>query len=143
MTDTTFPTRAQMRDVVERYLAAVADGTPDQIADLYAPDATVEDPAGSSPHVGRAAITDFYRPLAVLTRRTHLRDFHAAGDMAVFGFDVDVLVPGRCITTSPVDVMTFDAEGRITSMRAVWSNEDLRIVENEQNEQNEQDEGAQ
>lgn len=135
MTDTTLPTREQMRDTVERYLAAVADGTPDQIADLYAPDATVEDPAGSAPHRGRDAIVDFYRPLSILTRRTRLRDFRAAGDTAAFGFEVDVLVPGRRITTAPIDVMTFDSGGRITSMRAIWSNEDMRIEDIEQNEE--------
>ncbi|MFB7890625.1 nuclear transport factor 2 family protein [Microbacterium sp. NPDC056044] len=135
MTDTILPTREQMRDAVERYLAAVADGTPEQIADLYAPDASVEDPAGSVPHEGREAIVDFYRPLAILSRSTRLTHFRATGGTAAFGFEVDVHVPGRRITTTPIDVMTFDAEGRITSMRAIWSNEDVRIEDTEQNEE--------
>lgn len=124
-----------MRDTVERYLAAISDGTPDQIADLYAPDATVEDPAGTAPHEGRDAIVDFYRPLSVLDRRTRLKDFRATGYTAAFRFEVDVLVPGRCITTAPIDVMTFDASGRITSMRAIWSSEDVHIQDTDQSKE--------
>ena len=131
MTASVNPTREQMRVAVERYLSAVADGTAEQIADLYAPDATVEDPAGSVPLRGRDAIVDFYRPLSDVTRRTRLREFRAAGDTAAFAFEVEVLVPDGRITTAPIDVMTFDIEGRITSMRAIWSNEDMRMESTE------------
>lgn len=135
MTEAQLPTREQMRDAVERYLSAVAGGSPEEIADLYAPDATVEDPIGSEPHRGREAIVDFYRPLSVLDRSTRLQEFRAAGGTAAFRFEVDVVVPGRRITTAPIDVMTFDEAGRITSMRAIWSPEDVQIEETEQHEE--------
>ncbi|BDB62201.1 hypothetical protein RDE2_39950 [Rhodococcus sp. RDE2] len=44
--------------------------------------------------------------------------------------------PDRCIQAKadeqtyeiePIDVMTFDDEGRITSMRAVWAPSDMRV----------------
>ena len=127
------PARERMREAVERYLAAVAAGTAEEIAALYTPEGTLEDPAGSQPVRGRAAIADFYRPISGLERRTRLREFRAAGDTAAFGFEVDVVLPGRVITTSPIDVMTFDAEGLIVSMRAVWSDDDVRTAADEQN----------
>ena len=45
-----------IESVVRRYLELVANGTADDVAALYASDATVEDPVGGEVHIGRHAI---------------------------------------------------------------------------------------
>ena len=117
----------QARAAVDRYLAAVADGTAEEIAACYAPDATVEDPAGSEPHRGRAAITRFYAQLDGLRRETRLLTIRVAGDAAVFHFLVRTKLPGQVVEVEPIDLMTFDERGQITSMRAFWSEADMRV----------------
>ncbi|WP_327113663.1 hypothetical protein OHB12_32170 [Nocardia sp. NBC_01730] len=37
------------------------------------------------------------------------------------------MVGGQRFVPSPIDVMDFDEEGRITGMRAYWSQEDTRV----------------
>ena len=68
------PTRPRPRSA--RYLALVATGTADEIADLYASDAVLEDPVGSPPLQGRDAIRAFYATVEPLG------DHHRAGDAA-------------------------------------------------------------
>jgi steroid delta-isomerase len=122
------PSAEQIRATVTRYLAAVADGTARDIADCYAPDATVEDPVGSEPRRGRAAIEEFYTPLEAASRETKLLTIRVAGDSAVFHFLVRTKLPGQTVEVEPIDLMTFNADGLITSMRAFWSEGDLRVT---------------
>lgn len=121
--------RATALDTVKRYLAVIADGTAEDIAALYAPKATLEDPAGSTPVLGRDAIAQFYAPIATLRRSTELLDFRATGGTVAFRFRIIVAVPGRTITTTPIDVLTVTDDGEISSMRAIWSEEDIEIEE--------------
>ena len=48
-------------EVVNRYIALVARGSAKDLVDLYADDATVEDPVGGEVHIGRQAIQGFSR----------------------------------------------------------------------------------
>lgn len=117
---------------VRRYLEEVASGTGRSIAALYAADATVEDPAGSEPNRGRAAIEKFYSAIEQTERSTELLTIRVAGDSAAFHFRVVTKVGGQTITVEPIDVMTFgsaDTHGElsITSMRAFWSPDDMVV----------------
>ncbi|WP_430332022.1 nuclear transport factor 2 family protein [Rhodococcus sp. ACT016] len=112
---------------VHRYieLASAAEGA--DVAALYAEDATVEDPVGSTPHVGIAAIAAFYDSVRSPNRTIDLITLRVSGDTAAFHFRVVTAVDGRTITVEPIDVMSFDRRGRITSMRAIWAPEDLVV----------------
>ena len=46
------PSNDQIQAAVDRYLAAVANGTAGDIAACYAEDASLEDPAGTEPRRG-------------------------------------------------------------------------------------------
>ena len=98
---------------VNRYLELVAGGTADQIVELFADDATVEDPVGGGEvHIGRHAIHGFYKNLEAMPRETELLALRVAGHEAAFMF-----------------VITVGAgEGRITSMKAYWSAEHVTPV---------------
>jgi steroid delta-isomerase len=114
------PSPEHIRGVFQRYVELVTASDFEAIARLYAEDATVEDPIGSAPHRGRAAIRDFYRESAgrvrlVLEGRVRVAGREAAGAMIAHPTGADGMV------VDTIDVMTFDEAGLITSMRAYWS----------------------
>ena len=114
-----------MRNVLQRYVDAVTRGDCEGIMALYADDATVEDPVGSEPRRGRAAIAELYRNAAGQVRleldgRVRVAANCAAAPMigrpaGMAGMVVEI-----------VDVMTFNDDGLITSMRAYWSPDTIR-----------------
>ncbi|WP_280236599.1 nuclear transport factor 2 family protein [Nocardia cyriacigeorgica] len=116
-----------IRSAVRRYLDTVANGSAADIAALYTEDATLEDPVGTPPHVGRAAIEKFYSALGSARRSIELHNIRVAGDSAAFGFRVVTDTGDQTITIEPIDVMTFDENARITSMRAFWSPDDIGL----------------
>ena len=99
----------------------MANGTAEQIADLFADDASVEDPVGSEVHIGRQAISGFYRNIESLPRQTELITARVAGREAAFLFAITVGPDGGRMRIEPIDVMVFNDEGRIASMKAYWS----------------------
>ena len=119
------PSAEQIKATVTRYLKLVDHGTADEIADLYAEDATLEDPVGSEAKVGRDAIREFYKVIEPIERSAQLVSLHAAGDTAVFEFRIVTVFGDTTIELTPADVMVFDAAGKIAGMRAVWSAEDM------------------
>src|ERR1700687_318017 len=87
---------------VNRYLETVSQGRPDDIAALYAQDATVEDPVGSELHIGRQAIRGFYTRVENVKSKTEVVTLRALGKEAAFlwrliigGMTIGVI---RCMT---------------------------------------------
>lgn len=116
-----------IRAAVVRYLDAIANGTSVDVAALYADDATLEDPAGTEPKVGREQIAEFYAALDGVSNTTELLTVRVAGNTAAFHFRVVTATGDQTITIEPIDVMTFDDDARITSMRAIWSPADMTV----------------
>ncbi|AZG45975.1 nuclear transport factor 2 family protein [Gordonia insulae] len=116
-----------IRSRVTQYLRTIGNGGSADIATLYADDATVEDPVGSEVHVGRAAIEKFYGALDGADCEAELLSLRVAGDTAAFHFRVTTRTVDQTIVVEPIDVMTFDDDAKITSMRAIWSPDDLSI----------------
>ncbi|WP_405161696.1 nuclear transport factor 2 family protein [Nocardia sp. NBC_01499] len=119
----------QIRDVVEQYVKLVGAGPTEAIVELYAPDATVEDPVGTPVRNGHAAIREFYDVIAALDRDTELRPeaVRIVGNEAAFMFTMVTRMGGQRFTVRPIDVMEFDDAGKITRMRAYWSQQDMTI----------------
>ncbi|WP_067890770.1 nuclear transport factor 2 family protein [Nocardia vaccinii] len=117
----------QSRATVERYVELVASGTAAQILELYAPEAVVEDPIGSEPRRGLEAIRELYAVLEPLQRKAEATTIRVSGNHAAVAFTMVSEGHGHRMTISPVDIMEFDDEGRILSMRAYWSQDDLQV----------------
>lgn len=118
---------ADIRSTVQRYLDLVADGTAAEILALYAPDATLEDPVGSGVLCGREAIGAFYAGLEGLAMTTELVTLRTCAGHAAFHFEVVTDTGDMKFRMAPLEVMTFDDDGLITSMRAFWSDDDLVV----------------
>ncbi|GAA4709544.1 nuclear transport factor 2 family protein [Nocardioides conyzicola] len=117
----------RIRQVVDDYIRLVGSGTADEIVALYAEDATVEDPVGTDVRTGHASIREFYATLEGLQQETRLVEARIAGGEASFLFEIITRAGDKTYTLSPIDAMTFDDDGRITTMRAYWSNDDMVV----------------
>ncbi|MBB2993212.1 steroid delta-isomerase [Mycolicibacterium iranicum] len=112
-----------LQGFVQRYLDTVAGGSADAVAALYAEDATLEDPVGGGEvHIGRQAIAGFYKMVEGGEITTELREFRAGGHEAAFVFAITV---GGAMRIEPIEVMTFNGEGQITSMKAYWGPQNI------------------
>ena len=116
-----------IRKIYERYPELVTKGDVDAILELYADDATIEDPIGSELRRGKEAIREFYQAAAgtiqmKLTGPVRVAAREAATPLVVLigpeGPDQQAL--------DIISVMTFDEDGLITSMRAFWSMDAMR-----------------
>lgn len=114
------------RQSVEKYIALLNDGsnTGADFVALYAEGATIEDPVGSEARQGNAAIEDFYNAIPA-TRSAVLNDIRVVAGEAVFGFDLSLEFPDNKMIIKPMDAMKFDEDGKITSMRAFWSDDNV------------------
>ncbi|MCK8613845.1 nuclear transport factor 2 family protein [Gordonia sp. C13] len=111
---------------VDAYVELLNNGTAEQIADLYAPDATVEDPIGADIRNTREQLVEFYSVITGMEERTAtLKWKKVAGDTAVFEFTLVTKTSGLAFEITPVDIMVFNSDGKVSSMRAVWRPEDL------------------
>jgi steroid delta-isomerase len=117
----------RITETVNRYLAYVAKGDVDEIADLYASDATVEDPVGSEIHIGRQAIHGFFSAVAAGGQfGTEVVTLRALGHEAAFFWRLTVdLGEGGNMRIDIISVMTFDDDAKITSMKAYWGPDDI------------------
>src|SRR5262245_27515234 len=119
----------QMKEAMQAYIDLFNKGDMAGIADLYADDATVEDPVGSPVKNGKAEIAAFYKFAgstgAKLELAAPIRASH--GNSAAMAFKVILNMPanmnvgtgaeGRAMI-HVIDVMTFNDAGKFSSMRA-------------------------
>lgn len=113
-------------DTVHRYIELVAKGSADELVELYADDATVEDPVGGEVHIGRQAIHGFYSAVNNVEREGELVSLRVAGNEAAFQFRLTVTAGEHRMVIEPIDVMVFDDRGKVTAMKAYWSEADVK-----------------
>jgi steroid Delta-isomerase len=108
--------------VVEKYMQAFAKNDLNLIKEIYAEDATVEDPVGSEAHRGIAAVLEFYRQGMAAGAKLELTGPpRCAGNAVAFPF---------CCTASGmkiqvIDVFEFNSAGKVVSMKAYWGPENV------------------
>ena len=113
---------------VNRYLELAAEGRADDIAELYADDATVEDPVGGEVHVGREAIRGFYKGLPSTDNEADVVTLRALGNEVAFYWGLTVDLGGSRMRIDIISVMTFNNEGQIASMKAYWTPENITTL---------------
>lgn len=121
--------RETILETIQKYVDLVATGSSTDVVALYADGATVEDPVGSEVRTTRESIAEFYGALDSMEQTSRLLHARVAGNEAAFAFELVTKAGDQTFTLSPIDVMTFDDDGKITSMRAFWSGEDMSIAD--------------
>ena len=112
---------------VQAYIELLTNGTAEQIADLFAADATVEDPIGADIRDTREQLVEFYGIITGMDEHVATLNWKKiAGDTAVFEFTLVTGTADMRFEITPIDIMVFDADGKISSMRAVWEPSDLK-----------------
>jgi steroid Delta-isomerase len=116
-----------MKAAMQAYIDCFNRSDAAAIADLYADDATVEDPVGSPLKTGKAAIAEFYKMAVATGARLELaapiRASH--GNAAAMAFNVRLNMPEGKAHIQVIDVMTFNDAGKFTSMKAYWGKSDM------------------
>jgi len=126
------PTADEMRAALRRYLACVASNDVDGVLELFTDDVSVEDPVGGPPGthvVGREAVDRFFRKGFERSRPSPrptgpIRT--TSGNEAAMPFVLRLELAGQLQEIDVIDVVRFDDEGRIRSLRAFWHFEDAR-----------------
>lgn len=115
------PDADAIRATIDRYLTLFSAGDREAWLDLWAPDATMEDPVGSPLRKGRDEIGAFYDEGHTAADSIELRPLGlviVCGAEATFTFQARPTLGGQTFATPVIDVMTFDDDARITSQRA-------------------------
>lgn len=110
---------------VERYLEFASQGKPDDIAELYADDATVEDPVGGEVHIGRKAIRGFYDSLPTTGATAEVTTLRALGNEVAFYWALIIDLGEGKMRIDIISTMTFNDDGKIASMKAYWGPENV------------------
>jgi steroid delta-isomerase len=108
---------ARVRAAVRGHFEAVAAADADALAGLYADGAVLEDPAGGQRREGRSAVREHFAAALRAPRRVEPLW------LAVVGREVALLFRATDAggeATEVFDVMSFDEEALITSLRTYW-----------------------
>lgn len=120
-TDAPRVTEAHMRAALQAYIDLFNASDASGISALFADDARIEDPVGG-PNIieGRAAIDAFYtRAVAFVESLTLAAPIRTSyGASAAMAFDIKSQRNGKPFFIRAIDVMTFNAEGKIIEMKA-------------------------
>ena len=120
------PDANHIRQIYDRYPEMVSKGDVDGILELYAENATIEDPIGSDLRVGTEAIRAFYEAAAGTITMKRTGPVRVAGNEAATPLIALLGAEGEQQALDIISVMTFDDAGKITSMRAWWSFDAMR-----------------
>jgi len=113
---------ATLQNAVQMYIEAFEKADLNIIRELYAKDATVEDPVGSPVRHGIEEIIELYKPgFAMGMKLKLIGKPRCAGNSVAFAFDGVM----KGMTVSPIDVFELNAGGKVQHMRAYWGPENV------------------
>ncbi len=111
---------AKKTEVVKKYITAINTDNIELIKEIYADNATVEDPVGSPQKEGIDAIVSFYNSFFGTGVKLELvGSVRCAGNAAAFPFHA-AMGPTKL---EVIDVFEFNNEGKVVSMKAYWGME--------------------
>jgi steroid delta-isomerase len=113
---------ATLKKAVQMYVEAFEKADLSIIRELYAADATVEDPVGTPVRHGIEEIIELYKAgFAAGMKLKLIGKPRCAGNSVAFSFDGVM----KKMTISPIDVFDLNADGKVQHMRAYWGPENV------------------
>lgn len=115
------PSEGQMCAAVQAYVDNYNASDLDGLVALFAEDASVEDPVGTPPKVGHAAIREFFAVGIEAGARLYLDGpIRAGANFAAFAFHVTLNWEGTAMRIDVIDTFEFNESGKIAQMRAFF-----------------------
>ena len=115
------PSPEQMEAAVHTYVEAFAKGDPELAVGIFADDAVIEDPIGTEPKVGKAAIREFYTQSMATGATLHLAGpVRVAAAHAAFAMQVRLHWDGKDMAIDVIDTFAFDDAGKVKEMKAYF-----------------------
>lgn len=122
------PSEEERKRIALTYCQRVSEGALEPIVELFAPDASVEDPVGSGPVTGHEGLREFYRD-AIARPGFEVEPGVARasqdGTSVALPITVKVRMEGQPREIAAVDVFEIDDVGKISRMRAYWGSTDV------------------
>jgi steroid delta-isomerase len=112
-----------IRAVYEAYLVAMAEHDLDGVMAMFAPEAVLHDPVDAPPRMGIEAIRQFFSEAVGSIHTCKLvSPVHISGDCrhGAASVSTEVALGDEIKVIDATDIMTFDDDGRVTSMTAYW-----------------------
>lgn len=123
-------THAEIETRIRAYIDTFNAADPQGVADLFADDAVVEDPVGSRRIQGKTDILAFYQgAIAGGARLTLSAPITSAADTGAFAMSVIVNTPDGRLNIDVIELQHFNSDGRVTHMKAYFSNDNMRMLE--------------
>ena len=114
---------------MQAYVDNITAGDLDGVLALFAEDAVVEDPVGSDPACGHAALWEFYTMACDSVGKMELDgSVRARGAWGACGMLAYPKGAEDSMVIETLDVMNFNEEGKITSMKAYWGDTNIRAL---------------
>jgi steroid delta-isomerase len=121
--------RASIQKTIDSYLATFTAGDRAGWLDCFAEDAWIEDPVGTPRREGRDAIGAFWDESHAMPDGIELRSSGITtilGSEAAFTMQARPNLGGEVYVIDIIDLMTFDDDAKITTMRAFFDSETMR-----------------
>ena len=122
---------AAILSAVESYIKFFSTNDRAGYLSLFADDAWVEDPVGSPKHQGLDAIGAFWdgsRELAPEIELRLIKDNVCGGEVA-FLMEIRPMLGDQQMVMTAIDVMTFDDDARVTTLRAYFDMSEMRLAD--------------
>lgn len=121
-----------VRKRIENYMATFTANDREGWLDNFADGAWIEDPVGTPRRSGRDEIGAFWDETHHVPDAVELRPLgivNVCGNEAAFTMQARPTLGGQVFSLDIIDVMTFDDEGKITTMRAYFDHATMKPVE--------------
>ncbi|MEV0688481.1 nuclear transport factor 2 family protein [Nocardia sp. NPDC050378] len=124
------PAREHMLAVMQKYIDNLNDPDPAFFSDNFSENYRYEDPVGAGV-LCSAAMAERFDPRFFTIKSGELISpiSMSMGNSAAMAFRVFADVDGRNISIDIVDVMTFDAAGKIADVKAYWGVENITLID--------------
>ncbi|MGN7356346.1 nuclear transport factor 2 family protein [Paenibacillus sp. SAF-054] len=120
-------TEQQIKSAMQSYMDCFNQDDLEGVLSLFAEEASIEDPVGTAPIRGKAAIAEFYG--RVVNGKTRIRRDEpirgSHGNSGAMAIRIESQTADAIMLFHVIEVMTFDEEGHITSMKAYWGQSDM------------------
>lgn len=116
-------TPAQIEAAVEKYFASVAALDAQRFANHFAPAGVLEDPVGTPPIEGQAAIAAFYAAgsAALSEIKPRVQEIIVGGNEAIVNWKLKVkTATGKQLTVAGMGLFKFNAAGQLLAVREFW-----------------------